>query len=217
MYNHPDKDRIFDYIGNHKFKFVIMTTNAGLMDRVPNIDELIISFNGGTKESYEYTTGLDFDRTVANIKSLYPQIATLRNAEIHCLIWEGNKGTEEQLKRLWADFPGRVRLSYKYDNQFEEDKTLPEYRKKERVYCDYLDTFSIMPNGQVISCAHDFKMSTNWGNAFEDDIDELNYHPERIRKREEHVRGEFTGLCEKCNYNTPVDDRTKYIKERDNG
>ena len=46
MYIHPDRNRIFNYIEENHKKWVCMTTNAADMDRVPKINEMIISFNG---------------------------------------------------------------------------------------------------------------------------------------------------------------------------
>lgn len=211
-YVHPKRLEIFDYIASHKVKPVIMTTNAAAMSFVPkNIDLIIISFNGGTKEAYEYTTGLNFENTVKRVKTFYPYLKE-QACEIHCLMWEGNEGTEEGLKELWKDFPGRVRLSYKYDNQMKEDKTIDAYKKTDRIYCDYLNMLSIMPDGQVVSCAHDFTKKTNYGNIFTEDIDDLLQNADRKKKQMEHYERRFTGLCEKCNYNTGDAGRIVYIK-----
>ncbi len=211
MYIHPQRKEIWEFIETHHNKPVIMTTNAAKMDYVPKVDFIAISFNGGTKESYEYTTGLPFEKTIMKIRSHYPELAK-RPAEIHCLIWDGNEGTEDQLKELWKDFPGRVRLSYKYDNQFKEDHTVKKYKKTERIPCDYLGMLSIMPSGQVVSCAHDFVGITDYGNIFYHKIADIVTNRLRKEKRMEHFDGEYTGLCEKCNYNTALDDRIIYIK-----
>jgi|GEM_PF-5346867 len=211
MYVHPDHKEIFDYIETHKYKPVIMTTNAGMMDYIPKIDLIIISFNGGTKESYEYTTGADFDKTVKRIKSFYPELSH-RNCEIDCLMWDGNEGTEDDLKELWKDFPGRVRLSYKYDNQMKEDHTIKKYVKTKRVYCDYLNMFSIMPDGKVISCAHDFEAKTDFGNIFTEEIDDLVNNKNRKEKQHEHFEGIYLDICKKCNYNTSIEGKIVYIK-----
>jgi len=211
MYIHPGRKEIFDFIESHHYKPVIMTTNAAAMDYVPKIDAIIISFNGGTKESYEYTTGLDFDKTVKRIKSFYPELSK-RYSEIDCLMWDGNEGTEEALIELWKDFPGHIRLSYKYDNQMREDHTLKDHVRSDRIYCDYLDMLSVMPDGKVISCAHDFASTTDFGNIFYDEIPDLLKNPNRLKKQAEHRQGKFLGLCEKCNYNTPIDGKIKFVR-----
>ena len=211
MFIHPHRKEIFEYIRAHHYKPVIMTTNAAAMDCVPPVDVLIISFNGGSKEDYEYTTGLPFKKTMERIKRFYPDMEGV-HCEIHCLAWDGNKGCEDALKALWEDFPGRVRVSYKYDNQMQEDHTIEEYRKDKRIPCDYLGMLSIMPNGQIVSCAHDFQGVTNYGNIFTDRIKDLLENRMRKQKRIEHYEGRYTGLCEKCNYNTGIEGRIVYLK-----
>ncbi|MHA1369111.1 MAG: radical SAM/SPASM domain-containing protein [Promethearchaeota archaeon] len=213
MYNHPNCSEMFQFLRVFdRHKPLIFTTNAGLMDEVPPVDFLIISFNGGTKETYEKTTGLSWDDVKRRIRDRYPNLRKLPAVEMHCLIYDGNAGTEDMLLKEWQDFPGRIRVSYKYDNQMRKDRTLSEYRIKRRIPCDYLEMLSIMPSGRVISCAHDFKQVTDFGNVFEESIEELVHHPSRIKKRQEHREGRYTGLCEKCNYNTPLKGRVKYLK-----
>jgi radical SAM protein with 4Fe4S-binding SPASM domain len=208
-----DAIRYLLYAESHKRKYVAMTTNAGALSYIPRIDELVISFNGGTKEAYEYTVGLPFDETVERIRSAYHMISSqVRHAELHCLVWDGNAGTEQALLELWHDFPGRVRVSYKYDNQHKADHTLPEHRQSQRIPCDYLGMLCVQPDGQVIACAHDFKRETNFGNLLTGSVEDVMQHPARGEMIERHRRFDFGGLCEKCNYNTPVGGRVAYLK-----
>jgi len=211
MYVHPDHIRMFEYIEQHHYKPIIMTTNAAGMDYVPAVDLIIISFNGGTKGSYEYTTGLSWDEVTATIRSHYSELAR-RPLEMHMLAWDGNAGTEQALVEYWHDFPGRIRVSYKYDNQMRDDHTLPQYRRTDRIPCDYLDMISVMPDGRVVSCAHDFHAVTNFGNLYTGTVAGTIKHPNRLQMKAEHARGEFRGLCAKCNYNTPIGDRVVYLK-----
>lgn len=213
IYNHEYYALIFDYMRNRpRKKYTVMTTNAGKMYVLPDIDELVISFNGGNKEAYEKTTGLDFNRTCDNIRNLYPWFHRLRNLEMHCLIYEGNADSEKDILSLWGDFPGRIRISYKYDNQMDEDKTLDAYKRSERIPCDYLDMLSIWPDGRVIMCAHDFRGETVFGNILDETIEQLAHNEAREEKKIEHLQGKYLGLCEKCNYNTPIWGKVKYIK-----
>ena len=212
LYCLPDHRDYLAYVEHCRKKAVTMTTNAVNLDYVPDIEELIISFNGGTREGFEYTTGASFDRVVANIRAKYHEFSKLQYLEMHCLIWEGNAGQEKALLDLWADFPGKIRVSYKYDNQMKTDRTLPEYQRDIRIPCDYLDVLTVMPNGQIVSCAHDFRSETNWGNLLTDSLSTIMMHAERAQKRQEHEMGQFSGLCEKCNYNTPVWGKVEYLK-----
>jgi radical SAM protein with 4Fe4S-binding SPASM domain len=212
IYCVPDHAKYLDLIHRVDGKWIAMTTNGIAFDMIPDVDLFIISFNGGTKGTYEYTVGADFDKVAANIRSHYSELAKLRYCQLHCLMWEGNKGIEYELTKLWADFPGSVRISYKYDNQGGVDYTIAQFKKESRIVCDYLGKLCIMPNGQVIPCAHDFHAEVNMGNILTDSVEFLIKNEERRRMLIEQANDKFEGICERCNYNTPADGRVIYVK-----
>ncbi len=158
MYVIPDVEQYFWHIEEHmpERTWVAMQTNGELMDYVPEIHEIVISFNGGDKETYERTTGMSYDLMVRNVKARYASLARIPKLELHVLMCELNIGAEKRILDTWHDFPGRIRVSYKYDNQMHKDRTVAPHRKPGRIFCDYLDQLSIWPDGNVISCAHDF-------------------------------------------------------------
>lgn len=207
----PDSLRYLIRIEDHK-KPVIMTTNANSLVYVPRIEELVISFNGGTKESYERTTGLSFAKVIENIRNAYKQLERIPKVEMHCIIWKGNEGTEERLLELWKDFPGRIRFGYKVENQGQEYFGKEEYKDDTRIFCDYLTMLSIAPTGKVISCAHDFSETTDWGDLNAQTVDEVLSNPERVKMIKKHSQGIFDGLCESCNYNVSVKGKFIYGK-----
>lgn len=219
LYLLPDHRRMLEYIEQApkmSGKVIAMTTNGAALDYIPAIDHLVISFNGGTREIYEKTTGLSFDQTVENIRRLYPDMRKCRRVEIHHLCYSGNAGDEKDFYRLWQDFPGFLRLSYKYDNQHRDDLTIDSMKSDKRTRCDYLDKLVILPGGRVHFCNHDFKHETVYGNILEQDIVSLFRHPDLVMKRLEHDKKQFKGICENCNYNTPdAPGKIFYIKEGD--
>lgn len=212
LYTIPDHVRYLQHVEHHATKPVILQTNAELLDYVPMVDVLVISYNGGNKAAYEATTGMSHDRMTQNVRRHYPQLAQIPDLQLHVLICEFNADSEADILTTWADFPGKIRVSYKYDNQMTTDRTLPAYRTTQRVYCDYLDGLSIWPDGTIISCAHDVRRQTVWGNIFTDGIEAVLQHPSRLQKRLEHLCGQWTGLCERCNYNTPIGHRLRYLQ-----
>ena len=212
MYMHPEHVKMFQIIERTKKKPVIMTTNAYGMDYVPKIDKIIVSFNGGTKEKYEETTGLPFEKVVQNIKKHYDELARA-NAEIHCLICKLNEGTEDGLLKIFGDFPGRIRVSYKCENQMQEDLTVDRYKEHVRIPCDYLAMLIVWPDGTLSSCNHDFWLENNWGNLIEyGSVERAMINPDRKKLMEAHLNREYPGLCKKCNYNIPIVGRILYIK-----
>lgn len=212
LYTIPDHIRYLKYAEAHHTKHVVLQTNAELLDYVPTVETLVISYNGGSREAYEATTGMSHDRMRMAILRRYDDLARIPTLELHVLICALNAHSEAEILTTWAHFPGRIRVSYKYDNQMQKDRTLPMYQCTDRIFCDYLDGLSIWPDGTLISCAHDMRKQTNWGNIFVDGIEWALQHPERVQKRVEHHQGRWRGLCERCNYNTPIGNRVRYLR-----
>jgi len=194
---------------SYKRKHVLMTTNGAYLDCVPAVlDTIVISFNGGTKETYEKTTGLDFDKVRKNIWDLYKDLDKI-GSEIHCLIWKGNEKDAAAFCDLWADFPGKKRISYKAENQGGNDfGVMPDDK---RIPCEYLEKLCIEHDGRVAACNHDWQAVSNFGNLKTDTIDSVMTHPERLRMMEEHAAGKYTGICEKCNYNVQATGKVVYV------
>jgi radical SAM protein with 4Fe4S-binding SPASM domain len=213
LYSIDSHIRYLIYVETNQKKRVTITTNGNVLDFVPRVNHLTISFNGSNKENYEATTGLDFGRVVENIRDAYGQIEKCGYREIDCLVWQGNKGCEAEFLDLWKDFPGVRRISYKVENQFGAYFGLPEHKDENRIFCDYLDAVTIMPSGQFVRCAHDFKSVDNYGNIFENDIKLAVMHPARKALREAHKRGLYPGICEKCNYNVRAEGKLVYVRQ----
>jgi radical SAM protein with 4Fe4S-binding SPASM domain len=192
-----------------KKKHILMTTNGAYLENIPAVvDTLVISFNGGTPETYRKTTGLDFDAVAQNIRKLYPQMERL-GVEIHCLIWKGNEGDAAAFIDFWEDFPGKRRISYKAENQGGEYfGIMPD---DHRVPCDYLNKLCIEYDGHVAACNHDWKMQSNFGDLKTQSITDVMNHPDRRRMVDEHLKHQFTGICEKCNYNVASAGKVAYV------
>ncbi len=212
LYTIPDHVRYLQYVEHHRHKPVVLQTNGELLDYVPMVETLVISYNGGNQDAYEYTTGMSHTRMVEAVTRQYPQLSQIPDLQLHVLMCAFNVDSEADILTTWREFPGRIRVSYKYDNQMTTDRTLPAYRVTERVFCDYLDGLSIWPDGTVIRCAHDMTKQTAWGNVFDDGVEAVLQHPDRLQTRQEHLAGQWTGLCERCNYNTPVGDRLRWLQ-----
>jgi len=214
LYSLSDHRAYFELIHRDNRVWLAMTTNAIALDTIPDVDEVVISFNGGTRETYEDTVGASFDSVRANIRAQYDALRKIKEVRLDCLMYEGNQGTETDLLREWHDFPGGIRVSYKYDNQGKQDKTLRLFRRVARIPCDYLDKICILPSGKVVSCAHDFHAVTDFGNILTDSIEQLIENPARLEKKREHAAGKWIGLCERCNYNTSTEGKFFNVKSR---
>lgn len=208
----PGWEKYFEIIEKHKTKFTTMTTNAANLTSVPDcLDELIISFNGGTAESYNKTTGLDYNKVSSLIKHLYPEFGKLGNLEMHCLIWKETEGDEEAFINHWRDFPGAIRFSYKTENQNQEYFGVDRFRDQNRIPCDYLGKICVEHDGHIAACNHDWDHISNFGNLLTDSVAEVWRSPERERITTEHYQQRFIGICEHCNYNVRADGKIAYV------
>jgi radical SAM protein with 4Fe4S-binding SPASM domain len=219
----PNAIDYLKYMESHRrTQPIVITTNCKEIPYVPKVDHYICSFNGGTKEAFEYTTGLPFEKVRDNIRSHYNDfVSKVGCAEIHMCVWSGNKGTEQAFGELWKDFPGRVRLNYRATNipaKWAASEELPP-SKFPQCYCDNLEVITIQPNGNVELCfcgySTDFtglKAAPTFGNIFEDSFSSLINHPDRIKYKARQSKGIYDHPCDKCNYNTPIEGRLKYIK-----
>ena len=202
----------FDIMAKHKNKPLIMTTNGAYLDMVPDcLDELIISFNGGTPETYKESTGLDFNEVAAKIRALYPQFWKLKNLEMHCLIWKENENTEEEFVEYWRDFPGALRVSWKCDNQGGDYFGTMRGMDGIRIPCSYLSSLNIEHDGRVSACCHDWEGKTDFGNLLNDSVGEVWRSPEREKMVAQHYQGKYSGICEHCNFNVRAEGKFAYI------
>jgi len=211
LYYHKEHLDIFKAMKKLKCNTTIQT-NGSLIDKIPDVKSFIISFNGGDKETYERTTGLNFFNTVNNIKSKYKLFKKNTLYELHGLFYEGNKEGIESFKKLWEDFPGRVRITYKYDNQFGENKTIEKYKRDKRELCDYLTMLTIDSKGRVVLCCHDIYSCSALGNFIDRSKEEILGHKDRTEIINKHLKGEYPWLCAKCNYNIEKEGLTNYVK-----
>jgi radical SAM protein with 4Fe4S-binding SPASM domain len=208
-----DMDKFYDLIDKTETeKYIVMQTNAQELKRIPKVNHLVISFNGFDKESYEYTTGLLFEKVVENIKSQYSRMKQIDTVELHCLVWKGNPISQEKadnLLEIFKDFPGSIRISEKVENQMGEVETEPTVNREP---CDYLQKLIIYADGSVIMCAHDFAGKNKYANLISDSIDSALFNLQKQAKLYEHAHKIFNGLCSKCNYNVPLGDRVRYLR-----
>lgn len=209
LFSLPDCDDYLDYAIRHKGdKSLNVTTNGLFLRHVPRgIDVLDISFNGFSREGYEYMTGLPFDIVYHNVRRLHETGELYHPAatSIHMLRCKLNAEPLDRVAELFSFLDCPVRVSHKCENQFGTDYTLDEFRHVgERIPCDYLDKLNVHWNGDAIMCAHDFDATTVFGNVLRDGIEAIERSPIRQAKIAEHGAGTFTGLCATCNYNVPI-------------
>jgi len=178
-----------------------------------DIDEIIISFNGSTKEEYENEMKqLKFDTTVERVSKLInlrgfnskPEIA------IHMLKLGYPEGSYEKIRDFWNGLGVAVHI-YKYENRAGnvEEYTAYSMSGAKKVPCERLmQQIYIMVNGDVVLCCADWKNEVILGNVNNQSIYEVWNGKKRMTYLKAHEKGEFLSLklCNSCNFNeTRVD------------
>ncbi len=218
----PDVMEYFNYaIRKYRRRGIrtVLITNGELITDLPaGISAVDISFNGGRKESYERITGIRFDKTVKNIWRLEREGQLDHQTNIHMLVFDENADEVEDFKRLFAFTNSNLVLAHKYDNQCGEidDRTLHEFRNNKRTPCHYVRrVMNIAWNGDVILCPHDFEGVVNYGNIRDMSLSDIwhgDLHRENLLK---HSTCSFDGICEKCNFNVPIEDQNIFVSREE--
>ncbi|MHC4944356.1 MAG: radical SAM/SPASM domain-containing protein [Planctomycetota bacterium] len=216
----PNAFDYFDYAARQYsargIRTALITNGERITDIPGHVSEIDISFNAGRKETYERITGMSFDRTKQNIWRLDREGQLDSRCNIHMLVFEDNQDEVEDFKRLFAYTCANLVLAYKYDNQCGEieDKTVAGFQQDRKIPCHYVrKVMNIAWNGDVILCPHDFEGRVNYGNAGEMTLEEIWQSPCHAEMLKAHAACRFEGLCEKCNYNLPIDDQNRSISK----
>lgn len=197
----PNIQEMIDYATSELSKagiWTVITTNGSIdltKFNVSAVSEVIISFNAYSQEIYEKHIGLSWDRVLENID----KISNERHIGLHILNYNDEKEISTKLMNVILKETVHARVGYKVDNQCGE---LYEDNSS-RIPCTYvLDLFCFNPNGDVILCAHDFFSQNIYGNINDSELPEI--YDRKIIDIYKHKNGNYTGLCEKCNFNKPI-------------
>lgn len=189
---------------------VTSLTNATLMsDAVCReiisapLDQLVISMDGLTKETYEkIRVDADYDVVMSNIETLL----RLRNGEskpfIRIQYTESALNSHEtaDFYEYWKDKVDEVSISYCWDFD-SPTKTNPEIVPIHKFCCDQIfQRLVVMTDGTVNVCASDVMGNLSIGNINDSSLADL-WHGEKLnRLRELHRSGKYhvSPMCRIC-------------------
>jgi Predicted Fe-S oxidoreductase len=206
-------DRIKKTKQNFKDSKIKMYSNFNLADdKLINallesgLDELNISFNGLNSDSYEKTMGINYGKTLRNLKKLLElkkeRTSALKIRLSMALVTYNENGIREFIKK-WErkvdsvsinrthTYSGRVKdVSGKYKINFEK-KAYP---------CKYLwNTIVIGVNGDVFLCCLDYNGKYTFGNIRNDNMLNIFYSKNFEKIRALHYSRQLKNL-EICKY-----------------
>lgn len=181
--------RMIGYAKERKIA-VAMSTNGLLLSEEKSmelidsrLDFLIVSFDGGTRETYETNRkNGDFEKTLENIRGLM-KLKRMRRSRtpfvnLECVVMKNNEHETAVFERL-ARMSGVDGYSLKkvaYVKGRESDflpvnqrLTCDVYQKGNRRYCSRLSLSSVVnANGDVVPCCSDIAFQYVLGNVFRD-------------------------------------------------
>lgn len=185
----------------------LLTEDAGQALIDAKLDQLWISVNGYSPETYRQSMDLDFARTMENIETFLQlkrrqktsrprvKVTTLRTRLV-----------EEELdtaKAYWADRDVTFHI-HSVDNRNGQDaffSVCPKESRTPKRTCDlFLKQAYIVENGDMILCCHDWKQSVVVGNIKSSSIAEV-WNSDNFKKRiYEYYEENFEHLqiCRTC-------------------
>lgn len=177
--------------------FLLTEENINNFKLYNNIDQIFISFHGGTKEAYERVMGLHMETTIDRVKQL---IKECPHQNIHVIMsqFEDNRGTAAAFHKLWGKHASETHLwNWAGDREFQSTKTdlLLSMKPCGRL----MNHITIFWDGRVALCCMDIEGRVILGNANTESLGEIWNRAETLRQ--EYMKGDFSNLplCPKCN------------------
>jgi MoaA/NifB/PqqE/SkfB family radical SAM enzyme len=193
---------------------VVIYTNAALLTpekirelNEVRVDKVNVSFNAGTKESYERIMGLSFEQTVANVESLLRLKPPHLKVIVSMLRLPENPGEVAAFQRMWAgkdleavvwtmmDFGGKVKLPWRLRARRSFDWLLPP-RPCVRVFT----TMTVLYDGRAVICCRDIEGEAVLGDVSKATVQEVWNSPVAKDIRFTHLDGrrQTIRMCHLC-------------------
>ena len=210
--------KIFDRVRTIKKEFpgtiVKFYSNLGLAnDKVienilnSGLDEINVSFNGYDRENYEKTMGIDFQKTLDNLKNLIAEknkAQSLLKIRISMALVSHNTGDEKKFIKFWRDKVDSVSVNkiHTYNNSVEDVSGKNKINFRKPAYpCKYLwNTIVFGTGGDIYLCCLDYEGRCNFGNISENGILDVFYGEGFNNIREKHLKNDVKSIdmCSAC-------------------
>lgn len=200
---------------------VQITTNASLLTVnrskeliAAGLDQIIISFNGTTKESYESVMGhMSYEKNLANILQLLPlRTAGRPQLTISCVRLDTNAEDFAGMEKFWQEKGVKVdRLKTPVPFNRGGEQMLSRYKSKwalpnptkprHMLPCRMMaENLLIHPNGSVVLCFVDYEEKIVMGHFGKNSLQEIMQTKADWFERQK--RGDFskTPLCKNCSF-----------------
>lgn len=208
--------KIFDRIAfcdQHRI-FALLSTNGTLLDKIAterlldtNLEHITLSFDGSTKESFEfYRKGAKFEKVRDNFVHFARRKHERRSRMqivVQMVRMERNWDEVEEFTRFWKAVPGVDEVRIKAD---ETDLMRPDAAHAPQDWthpCHYLwrGAMYVKHNGDIYPCCQSYNLGgAPVGNIGESPLPAIFNSPAMVRMREAHVSGRAGDIpvCANC-------------------
>ena len=202
-----------------KAKITIFTNASVLTEEVlhelfsiQNIEQLVFSFPGGNKETYEKVTGLNFEKTYQNICNAF-KILRGFPMRISMPMYEGNVESKMDFYALWKGYPCSAYETYNYLSDVRDTLADVCYEQCDRAF----RSMTVMFDGRICLCCMDSDGKYIMGDISKDSMLEIWNGEEYANLRRLHgmCRNAYEP-CAKCTldlrteeYNNAVTDNNR--------
>lgn len=232
-FGEPMIDRLLaekvNYAKKRGIASTVMYSNGSLLNRGIakkliefGLDRLYISFDGGSKKSYEKVrVKLNFDAVSENIE----QFMKIRNrlqrqnpvVELVLLPLEDDAADIQQFQKKWEGTVDSVRISALHDFAGQSNNGTKHSAAVSPVPCYMLwKSMFILWNGDVSICCMDFDGRYILGNVKKQSIEDIWTGEKFMLVRQNHLRGDLSSLalCQNCHVNhiRRLEDKLKTVK-----
>lgn len=201
------KDRQIENISLVTNGYLLTTTMAA--DLIEGgLDEIIISTDGFTEETYEkIRIGLKFERLVENIKNLssLKKRKTVK-IDISCLDLIHNRKERKTAFKLFGKYIDNIYFRQAQGWTGEYARSLAAYSphySPNPIPCRYLwDSMSVYIDGRVPTCCLDFEAEAVMGDAVNESIENIWMGEKFSFYRQSHLQNQKSQVspCSKCGY-----------------
>ncbi|MEE8587612.1 MAG: radical SAM protein [Acidobacteriota bacterium] len=198
--------------------YTVVSTNATLLDErrgrlliESGLDNLILAFDGTTKEVYEkYRKNARFEKVRANIHrflKLKKEMGSNLFVVLQMVRLPDNAHQVKDFHKMWS-IEGVDQVRIKEDEIVIEEVALQERiqhdRRRNPCYQLWQGPPAIKYNGDFFPCCHTWR-SEPFGNVNQQSIEELWNSPQMQRMREAHLSGDLSEYpdCQDCHAPNP--------------
>lgn len=232
-FGEPMIDRLLaekvNYAKKRGIASTVMYSNGSLLNRGISkkliefgLDRLYISFDGGSKQSYEKVrVKLNFDEVSENIEQFMKMRTRMKSqkpaVEIVLLPVDDDETDIQLFRKKWESTVDSVRISALHDFAGQSNNGTKRSQTISPVPCYMLwKSMFILWNGDVSICCMDFDGAYILGNVKKQSIEDIWTGEKFTDVRHKHLKGDLSGLalCRNCHVNhiRGFEDKLKTVK-----